>query len=146
MKICCIGAGYVVPLWQETIADGIERVFSQIGAELPETLTVVASKSGGTKETRNGMLEAIAAAEKTINFETYIYWSGDVGREFVAAAPDEVGLFANIRHAPALPHIKTGKVRVIGCSNETSWGLMKSLAVSEREVLDVAELGEADGG
>ena len=28
-----------------------------------------------------------------------------------------------------------GKVRVIGCSNETSWGLMKSLAVSEREGL-----------
>lgn len=26
-------------------------------------------------------------------------------REFVASAPDEVGLFANIRHAPALPHI-----------------------------------------
>lgn len=26
-------------------------------------------------------------------------------REFVAAAPDEVGLFANLRHAPALAHI-----------------------------------------
>ncbi len=29
--------------------------------------------------------------------------------------------------------VRAGKVRVIGCSNETSWGLMKSLAVSERE-------------
>jgi aryl-alcohol dehydrogenase-like predicted oxidoreductase len=29
--------------------------------------------------------------------------------------------------------IAVGKVRIIGCSNETSWGLMKSLAVSERE-------------
>ena len=28
--------------------------------------------------------------------------------------------------------IRAGKVRVIGCSNETSWGLMKSLAASER--------------
>ncbi len=28
-----------------------------------------------------------------------------------------------------------GKVRVLGCSNETSWGLMKSLAASEREGL-----------
>ena len=27
--------------------------------------------------------------------------------------------------------VRAGKVRVIGCSNETSWGLMKSLAVSE---------------
>lgn len=29
--------------------------------------------------------------------------------------------------------IRAGKVRVIGCSNETSWGMMKSLAVSDRE-------------
>jgi cardiolipin synthase len=28
------------------------------------------------------MLEAIAAAEHTINFETYIYWSGDIGQKF----------------------------------------------------------------
>ena len=28
-----------------------------------------------------------------------------------------------------------GKVRAVGCSNETAWGLMKSLAVSEREGL-----------
>ena len=27
--------------------------------------------------------------------------------------------------------VRAGKVRVIGCSNETSWGLMKSLAASE---------------
>jgi cardiolipin synthase len=31
------------------------------------------------------MLEAIAAAEKTINFETYIYWSGEVGQQFADA-------------------------------------------------------------
>lgn len=29
--------------------------------------------------------------------------------------------------------IRSGKVRAIGCSNETSWGLMHSLAVSDRE-------------
>ncbi|MDF8334395.1 aldo/keto reductase [Novosphingobium cyanobacteriorum] len=28
--------------------------------------------------------------------------------------------------------VRAGKVRVVGCSNETSWGLMKSLATSER--------------
>ncbi|MBL9010925.1 MAG: aldo/keto reductase [Alphaproteobacteria bacterium] len=28
--------------------------------------------------------------------------------------------------------IRAGKVRIVGCSNETSWGLMKSLAASER--------------
>ncbi|MEN3951031.1 aldo/keto reductase [Iodidimonas sp. SYSU 1G8] len=28
--------------------------------------------------------------------------------------------------------VKAGKVRIVGCSNETTWGLMKSLAASER--------------
>jgi cardiolipin synthase len=31
------------------------------------------------------MLDAIRGARKTIDFETYIYWSGDVGREFANA-------------------------------------------------------------
>src|SRR3546814_18030978 len=28
--------------------------------------------------------------------------------------------------------VREGKVRILGCSNETSWGLMKGLAASER--------------
>jgi cardiolipin synthase len=31
------------------------------------------------------MLQAIRAARRTITFETYIYWSGEVGKEFAAA-------------------------------------------------------------
>jgi cardiolipin synthase len=31
------------------------------------------------------MLKAIRGAKETINFETYIYWSGDIGREFADA-------------------------------------------------------------
>ena len=31
------------------------------------------------------MLEAIRGAKKTITFETYIYWSGKVGKEFADA-------------------------------------------------------------
>lgn len=31
------------------------------------------------------MLAAIRSAQTTITFETYIYWSGDVGREFAQA-------------------------------------------------------------
>src|SRR6185295_1261706 len=38
--------------------DGIDRVFDAIGDGVGRTLTVVISKSGGTKETRNGMIEA----------------------------------------------------------------------------------------
>lgn len=40
-----------------TDPDGIERTLNQIGVRLKSTLVVVVSKSGGTKETRNGMLE-----------------------------------------------------------------------------------------
>jgi glucose-6-phosphate isomerase len=43
-----------------TDPDGFDRVFARLGAMLPRTLAVVISKSGGTKETRNGMLEAEA--------------------------------------------------------------------------------------
>ena len=43
-----------------TDPDGFDRVFNRIGQHLTHTLTVVISKSGGTKETRNGMLEAAA--------------------------------------------------------------------------------------
>ena len=47
-----------------TDPDGFDRVFNRIGEHLMHTLTVVISKSGGTKETRNGMLEAAARYEK----------------------------------------------------------------------------------
>jgi glucose-6-phosphate isomerase len=47
-----------------TDPDGIDRVFDAIGDGLTKTLTVVISKSGGTKETRNGMLEAKAQYER----------------------------------------------------------------------------------
>lgn len=46
-----------------TDPDGMDRVFQQIG-ELAECLVLVISKSGSTKETRNGMLEAQAAWHK----------------------------------------------------------------------------------
>jgi cardiolipin synthase len=34
------------------------------------------------------MLQAIRSAKKTITFETYIYWSGDIGKEFAEALSD----------------------------------------------------------
>ncbi len=44
-----------------TDPDGTHRVLTGLGAKLARTLTLVISKSGGTKETRNGMLETAAA-------------------------------------------------------------------------------------
>lgn len=50
-----------VHFFDNTDPDGFDRVFARLGARLAETLVVVISKSGGTKETRNGMVEAQAA-------------------------------------------------------------------------------------
>ncbi|MGI8820595.1 MAG: glucose-6-phosphate isomerase [Chthoniobacterales bacterium] len=44
--------------FDNTDPDGFDRVFGRLGEDLGSTLVVVISKSGGTKETRNGMLEA----------------------------------------------------------------------------------------
>jgi glucose-6-phosphate isomerase len=43
--------------FDNTDPDGFDRVLVNLGPHLAETLVVVISKSGGTKETRNGMLE-----------------------------------------------------------------------------------------
>ncbi|MBL9133551.1 MAG: glucose-6-phosphate isomerase [Verrucomicrobiaceae bacterium] len=53
-----------ISFFDNTDPDGMDRVMAEIGAEIATTLTLVISKSGGTKETRNGMLEAGAAYQK----------------------------------------------------------------------------------
>jgi glucose-6-phosphate isomerase len=50
-----------VSFFDNTDPDGMDYVLKQIGSRLKQTLVVVISKSGGTAETRNGMLEAAAA-------------------------------------------------------------------------------------
>lgn len=47
--------------FDNTDPDGFNKVFAQIGDRLATTLVAVISKSGGTKESRNGMLAAQAA-------------------------------------------------------------------------------------
>ncbi len=44
-----------------TDPDGIDRVIAELDESLEQTLTVVISKSGGTAETRNAMIEVAAA-------------------------------------------------------------------------------------
>jgi glucose-6-phosphate isomerase len=53
-----------VRFFDNTDPDGIDKVLAALDGQLEETLVVIISKSGGTKETRNGMLEAQAAFEK----------------------------------------------------------------------------------
>lgn len=51
--------------FDNTDPDGMDRVLAEIGDGLAQTLVLVISKSGGTKETRNGMLEVEATYRQT---------------------------------------------------------------------------------
>jgi len=53
-----------VYFFDNTDPDGMDRVLEKLAGELGQTLCVVISKSGGTPETRNGMLEAQRAYEE----------------------------------------------------------------------------------
>ena len=58
--------------FDNTDPNGIQRVLGEIGDDIASTLTVVISKSGGTAETRNGMLEAKAFYEAAkVKFEKH---------------------------------------------------------------------------
>ena len=49
-----------IAFFDNTDPNGFDRVFEKLDHLLPQTLVVVISKSGGTKETRNGMIETEA--------------------------------------------------------------------------------------
>lgn len=55
-----------------TDPEGMDRIFTRLEPELDATLCIVISKSGGTLETRNGMLEAKNVyCEKNLNFSKH---------------------------------------------------------------------------
>ena len=49
-----------IAFFDNTDPDGFDRAFEKLDHLLPQTLVIVISKSGGTKETRNGMIETEA--------------------------------------------------------------------------------------
>lgn len=55
-----------------TDPDGFDRVLAEIGDDLEDTMVLVISKSGGTVETGNGMIETAAAFKKAgLSFERH---------------------------------------------------------------------------
>src|SRR5437867_1249271 len=67
--------------FDNTDPDGFDRVFHKIDS-LSETLVIVVSKSGGTKETRNGMVEAEAKfTQKGLHFGKHAVAVTGVGSE-----------------------------------------------------------------
>jgi glucose-6-phosphate isomerase len=58
--------------FDNTDPDGFDRILKELKGVLSETMTIVISKSGGTIDTRNGMLEAKAAYQsKGLRFEKH---------------------------------------------------------------------------
>lgn len=105
------GGGLQVHFLDNTDPDGMDRVLEGLGERLASTLLIVISKSGGTVETRNGMLEAEGAmvaaglrpgpqavavtsagsrlarhAEETGYIETFPMWDWVGGRTSVLSA------------------------------------------------------------
>ncbi len=79
--------------FDNTDPDGMDRVIAEIGDELAVTMTLVISKSGGTKETRNGMLEARAAYQRRgLNFEAQAVAITGAGSELAKLAQQEAWL------------------------------------------------------
>jgi len=76
--------------FDNTDPDGMDRVISEIGAALPQTLVIVISKSGGTKETRNGMLEARRAfSQAGLNFAAHAVAVTGAGSELDRVASQQ---------------------------------------------------------
>jgi glucose-6-phosphate isomerase len=76
--------------FDNTDPDGMDRVIAEVGILLQCTLVVVISKSGGTKETRNGMLEARHAFEKAgLNFAAHAVAVTGAGSELDNTASQE---------------------------------------------------------
>jgi glucose-6-phosphate isomerase len=78
-----------VYFFDNTDPDGMDRVLQRLEGHLDNTLTIVISKSGGTKETRNGMLEAQAAYERAgLDFGKHAVAVTGVGSELDRYASD----------------------------------------------------------
>jgi glucose-6-phosphate isomerase len=76
--------------FDNTDPDGMARTLARIGADLEKTLTIVISKSGGTPETRNGMLEAQAAYhEAGLHFGRHAVAVTGVGSQLDDVAENE---------------------------------------------------------
>ena len=87
--------------FDNTDPDGIQRVLGGIGGAIAETLTVVISKSGGTPETRNGMIEVQRAFTAKAYYERH---GLDFAKHAVAVTGTAAGGIKSKLEAYALEH------------------------------------------
>src|SRR5205823_8180093 len=105
--------------FDNTDPDGFDRVLDKIDKGLARTIVVVISKSGGTKETRNGMLETEARFKAAgLDFAKHAVAITGAGsdldkhaekNEWLARFPmwDWVGGRTSIMSADPIPHRKS---------------------------------------
>ena len=85
-----------VHFFDNTDPDGMDRTLSELSGALGQTFCVIISKSGGTAETRNGMLEAERAyASANLNFSRHALAITELGSQLDQLARNEgwVGRF-----------------------------------------------------
>lgn len=102
-----------VHFMDNTDPDGMDVVLDKISDKLSSTLVVVISKSGGTKETRNGMLETKACfAANGINFSRQAVAVTGVGSQL-----DQLAVAENwLKRLPMFDYIggRTSETAVVG--------------------------------
>ena len=74
---------HITPLYAVSDPQFLRSMGSLLGPAIVDGNRIVSLLNGD--RIFPAMLEAIHAATKTITFETYIYWSGDVGQQFADA-------------------------------------------------------------
>lgn len=120
-----------------TDPDGIDRVLDAIGDGLGETLVVVTSKSGGTKETRNGMLEVEAAYRRLgLSFAKHAVATTGEGSELDKFATS-AGFLARF---PMWDWVggRTSELSVVGLVPAALQGLDVRLMLEGARVMDAA--------
>lgn len=73
----------ITPLYAVTDPQFLRSMGNLLGPSLQEGNRIDGLRNG--REIFPAMLDAIRQARRTITFETYIYWSGEIGREFAEA-------------------------------------------------------------
>jgi cardiolipin synthase A/B len=88
--VCAIGMNFATP--EKKLEQAPQHLYAVADAQFRREMGVLLGPAilHGNRVTdlENGdeifpaMLDAIRSAQKTITFETYIYWSGDIGKRF----------------------------------------------------------------
>lgn len=108
LAACLVGI-VLLNLWPHT--RGLQQRMGHVSAvesvqfrrEMGALLGTGVSTGNAVRDFQNGaeifpaMLASIRAARHSINLETYIYWSGDVSKEFVAALTDRARAGVEVR-------------------------------------------------